>query len=129
MVGEGGDEMNRVLVCGGRVYADRARVFAVLDRAMIEYGRFTLVQGGADGGDALAVEWARSRKVPYWTFPADWTKHGRGAGPVRNREMLDVAEPFAVIAFPGGRGTADMAKQAQRRYIPVSIITAEESET
>lgn len=114
--------MKRILVCGGRDYADRAMAFRVLDLALQTHGRFVLVQGGADGADAIAAEWARSRCVPYWTFPADWSRHKRSAGHIRNREMLEVSTPVKVIAFPGGRGTTNMTQQAEAAHIPVLFI-------
>jgi len=48
-------------------------------------------------------------------FVADWKKHGRAAGPIRNREMVRLAAHLGVaacIAFPGGAGTEDCTKQA-----------------
>lgn len=47
-------------------------------------------------------------------FRADWNKHGKAAGPIRNREMLEAAGKDAiVIAFPGGRDTENCVKQAK----------------
>ena len=44
---------------------------------------------------------------------------GKAAGPERNRRMLDTFKPDGVIAFPGGRGTADCCRAADERAIPV----------
>ena len=33
--------------------------------------------------------------------------------------MLDEAQPHIVIAFPGGRGTADMVRKAEVAGVPV----------
>jgi len=33
--------------------------------------------------------------------------------------MLAEGEPDAVLAFPGGRGTADMVRRAKRAGVPV----------
>ena len=53
------------------------------------------------------------------TRPADWKQYGRGAGPIRNREMLQYSEPDIVVAFPGGAGTADMIRAARTAGYPV----------
>lgn len=111
--------MKRILVCGGRDYEDRARVHAELDALTVTHGHFVVVQGGADGADALAYEWAIASRLPVWTFPANWGAHGRRAGPVRNQLMLDVAKPHLVVAFPGGRGTQDMVTRALHASIEV----------
>lgn len=61
----------------------------------------------------------------FWVedFPADWERNGRAAGPIRNRQMLD-GKPDLVIAFPGGKGTADMVAEAKRRGIAVREVGA-----
>jgi hypothetical protein len=37
---------------------------------------------------------------------------GRSGGPKRNQQMLEEGKPDLVLAFPGGRGTADMVRRA-----------------
>lgn len=107
----------KVLVCGGRHYADRGAVFAFLDD-IANGGRIHIVQGGAEGADGLAREWALSRCVPLTTYPADWRK-GKAAGPIRNTQMLTDENPSLVIAFPGGKGTADMIAKAKAKGVKV----------
>ena len=98
----------RVLVCGGRDYRDAPRVAFVL-RSL----RPSLIaHGGARGADLLARDWATGDGVPQCAYPADWEKYGRAAGPRRNADMLAHFKPDLVVAFPGGRGTADMVERA-----------------
>ncbi len=52
-------------------------------------------------------------------IPADWDKFGKGAGPIRNQQMIDEGKPDLVVAFPGGTGTADMVKRAKKHGIEV----------
>lgn len=113
--------MTRIIVCGGRDYADRARVWEVLDGLLVEFGAIVVFHGGARGADALAERWTIERGVTGFASPADWTKHGRAAGPIRNRQMLDAGADL-VVAFPGGSGTADMIKQARARGVPVREV-------
>ena len=112
----------RVLVCGGRDYADRRKVYAVLDVAHAANPIVMLIAGGANGADSLAVDWARGISVPYQVFNADWEHNGRAAGPLRNQRMLDEGKPHLVIAFPGGRGTADMVRRAEKANVPVAFV-------
>ena len=57
---------------------------------------------------------------------ADWAKYGPVAGPIRNQDMLDLHRPKMVIAFPGGKGTADMVKRAKKlRYDGASLDIVE----
>ena len=106
----------RVLVCGGRDYKNRRRVFEELDAAQPDI----VIEGGASGADSLAFQWAQARQKPVITHFANWHKLGKKAGPIRNKEMLDQWEPDQVLAFPGGVGTANMVKQANERGIPVT---------
>jgi YspA, cpYpsA-related SLOG family len=101
----------KVIVCGGRDYSDRAHIFSVLDAIHAQAPITILMHGNARGADSLADEWAAG-KVKTAAFTPAWEEHGRAAGPLRNQEMLD-AGPDLVIAFPGGRGTADMVKRAK----------------
>jgi len=50
---------------------------------------------------------------------ANWAGLGRKAGPIRNQEMLDQGRPNMVVAFPGGRGTADMVRRARGAGVEV----------
>lgn len=106
-----------MLVCGGRDYRDEESMYAALADEL-EPGD-VVVHGGARGADALAGDIA-GRVLGYEVevHPADWHKHGRAAGPIRNQEMLDTGIDM-VIAFAGGRGTADMVSRATRAGVLV----------
>lgn len=109
----------RVLVCGGREYANMmamARVFDDLPDGTV------IIHGGARGADSLAGECAKHNDFAVEVYKADWVTHGKAAGAIRNQRMLDEGCPELVIAFPGGRGTADMVSRARKAGIPVRLI-------
>lgn len=114
--------MMRVLVCGGRNYDDIRKVYAVLDKLHAEAGIDCLIHGGARGADDLADRWAGSCGIHIEMYEADWENQGSFAGPMRNKRMLDEGKPDLVIAFPGGRGTADMVRKARRAGVEVVEI-------
>ena len=107
----------RVIVCGGRDYADRVRVFQALDAAHAKRPIKTLVHGGAPGADSLAQDLGRERGYRS----SDETRIGSAlapkAGPVRNQQMAD-AGAGGCIAFPGGIGTTDVVRRATAVGIP-----------
>jgi hypothetical protein len=105
----------RVLVCGGRGYANYRYLYGFLDCYHATVCITHLIQGGASGADFHALQWANMRNIQSTTFKADWEKHGKKAGPLRNREMLDVGKPDVIIAFPGHNGTADMVNYARSK--------------
>lgn len=111
----------KVLVCGGRDYND----FDAVNEALT-YHAFEadwIIHGGARGADSLAGEWAALVGIATDVFVADWKTHGRAAGPVRNQRMLEEGKPDLVIAFPGGRGTADMVRRAKSAGVKVIEIS------
>jgi hypothetical protein len=107
--------MKRVLVCGGRDYDDYKRLVDVLD----EIAPDLIINGGCAGADHMASNYAIAKRIPAHTFFADWEEHGKAAGPVRNQKMIDVGRPSVVVAFPGGKGTADMVRRAKKAGIPL----------
>jgi hypothetical protein len=118
----------RVLVCGGRDFDGRDLVFKTLDEMLIPPGEMlppaaTIIHGASpSGADRWADEWA----VVNWTglaeYPADWSAHGKAAGPIRNQRMIDEGRPDVVVAFPGGRGTADMVRRARAAGVRVVVV-------
>ena len=59
-------------------------------------------------------------------YPANWNLHGRAAGPIRNKQMLDEGKPDIVYAFhpniSESKGTKDMVRQAKNRGIETIVI-------
>lgn len=108
----------RVLVCGGRDYSDGPKVFATLDALKPT----SIAHGGATGADTYAERWAWQRKVKCKSYPANWKAQGKAAGPIRNQHMLLDFQPDLVVAFPGGRGTADMVRRANEAGVRVMDI-------
>ena len=108
----------RIIVCGGRGYDDLAAMIGALRVYQIPT---TIVHGGATGADALADHVARLFNFQVEIWPADWRSDGKGAGPRRNQRMID-AGADGLVAFPGGRGTADCVRRAKRARIEVRRI-------
>lgn len=114
----------RLLVCGGRDYCDDDYVFESLDKVLSKRRVVLVIHGGAAGADTLADDWAKARGIEVMAFPVfpdEWKTVGSKAGPLRNTRMLRDGKPDGVVAFPGGRGTADMVRQAKSAGVPVWV--------
>lgn len=124
----------RVLVCGSRHFDD----WDLMNSELIKVWRslpyleesgnkkdLLIIEGGAKGADFLSRVWAKFSNVDFIEFPADWNKHGKAAGHIRNKQMLDEGKPYLVIAFlaKDSRGTANMIQQAEASGIPVKTIS------
>jgi len=91
-----------LLVCGGRDYTDRNRLWATLDEFRRARGIARVIAGGARGADTLAAEWAEAHGMPCEVLMANWAELGRKAGPIRNQQMLDEGRPTLVVASLAG---------------------------
>lgn len=119
--------MFTLCVTGGRNYDNRQKLNLVLNRVLERFEVTLLIEGGATGTDYWARLWAEEQGIKVKTYEADWNNilaaeavightpfgidYNKLAGFVRNQKMLDEGKPNLVIAFPGGRGTADMIKR------------------
>ena len=98
-----------------------------------------LLHGGARGADAAIGRAAQQLGWSSAVMPAQWERHGRAAGPIRNRELLGQAIAKAVahtspgslasvlvVAFPGGPGTASLVREARRMAsrspVPIAVV-------
>lgn len=111
----------RVLVTGSRYWDDYSYMYAVLSEH-IEAGD-TLISGTARGADQMAESMWEHYRLPIERYPANWSL-GRGAGLLRNEQMVDT-DPDICIAFfkVGARntGTTHCANYAQKKG--VSVVT------
>lgn len=118
-----------VLVCGSREWTDAGLLEGVLNGAVRGWGGASLiVQGGARGADTLAFDAAWKMGVPVRSFPADWKRDGKAAGPIRNARMLRESNPDVCIAFsmtrdPATKGTQDMINRCLRAGVPTYLVT------
>lgn len=110
-----------VLVCGGRTYDDKGVLDVRLAVINDKWGIASIITGGAEGADTLAVYWAMENNIDYSVYHAEWGLYGRAAGPIRNAQMLEQGKPDLVVAFPGGKGTQDMVRRSKAAGVEVML--------
>lgn len=122
----------KVLICGSRGWHDPEPIETIIaGYDIIAEGanqKLTVIQGGARGADAIAKSLAKSWGAEIITEEANWNKYGKGAGPIRNKKMLEDHNPDVVWAFRTtgkSNGTDDMVKQAKARGIPTFVVVAD----
>ena len=112
----------KIIVAGGRDYTNKDIVFKALDNMSKSINITEVVCGMAKGVDTLGREWAIKNDIPVAEFPADWNKHGKAAGPIRNKEMRDYAQ--GLVAFWDGqsRGTKNMIDLSVGNLLIVTVF-------
>jgi hypothetical protein len=116
----------KILVTGSRDWADTAAVKTMLEDQAAKRPRepVTLVHGAAPGADTIAAMLAEQHGWQVETFPAEWDRYGRRAGPVRNQLMVDHgADVCLVFPMPDSRGTWDCVRRARKAGIPLVYCT------
>lgn len=141
----------RVLVTGSRNYpAMRTDIVRSVLEPLTEgltpliSGQFIQINGAEPGTwehgvlikglDQIAKGvWTRAGGIVLG-YPADWDRHGKAAGPIRNKFMVTHEEPDLCIGFPWfdsfsspskRSGTKDCMEKADAAGVPVFRVDAE----
>lgn len=118
----------KILVSGSREWTNKEAIKRVLldyhEWAIMSETKITLIHGGARGADTLAGEVAQKFGWDVEVFKADWETHKKGAGPIRNKLMLE-QKPDLVICFTPNilesKGTKNCYLQAVERNFSVVV--------
>lgn len=102
----------RLIIAGGRSRRISKNDKDLLDEIYEQEDIDTVISGDCKGVDQDGSEWAESKGIRVWRYPAEWQKYGKRAGPIRNEEMAKTAD--AVVLFPGGVGTESMFNLAKK---------------
>lgn len=83
-----------------------------------------IVSGGCRGTDEMAERYAREHNITLEVHHADWDKHGRAAGPIRNKKIVDNSD--IVIAFlhdesKGTKHTIEYARSKNKKVLEIKI--------
>lgn len=114
--------MFRVIIAGGRDFSDFDMLVKKCSFLLKNKKDVEVVCGGARGADSLGKKFSTTRGHGLKMFPADWDKHGKAAGMIRNIEMAEYSD--ALIAFWDGqsRGTKHMIKTAKAMGLDVRVF-------
>ena len=117
----------KVCVCGSRDFTNYRMAHKVI------YAYFTtfvegwkvngeIVSGCARGADSLGERFAKDYGLKCHRYLANWEKHGKSAGYIRNKEMADASD--VIIAFWDGKskGTKHMIDICEKMNKKVYVI-------
>ena len=111
------DYAKRVVVAGSRSYNDYLKFSNLMNRYLKWLGKedLAIITGSAwEGPDRMVIQWCKENDIPYFEFPADWEKHGKRAGFIRNCEMRDACTHLFVFWDCISKGTAHMMDECYK---------------
>ena len=108
-------ESVRVLICGSREWGNLHYIYNFIKSLPEDV---VIIEGECSGADLAAKQAAIIYGYEFEPYPADWTKYGKKAGPIRNQQMLDEGKPDIVVGFHeninASKGTKDMFNKAKK---------------
>jgi|SRR6187402_80023 len=118
--------MVRVAVVGSRSITDEAYVFSVLNFylcRLLEEGEVIIVSGGAVGIDKIAEKFAEEKGLKTEIYLPDYKAYSGKVAPIKRNQQIVDASDYLIAITTGSNGTASTIKMAEKKGIPIKIIT------
>lgn len=115
----------RLVIAGSRGFDDYSLLCSVCDNKLnklIKDHDIIIISGGANGADKLGERYANERGFKLIVMKADWDKHGKSAGYIRNSEMADEATHVITFWDSVSRGTRHMIDIANKAGLKLCIV-------
>jgi hypothetical protein len=122
----------RILITGSRAWTDRKTIRQALEAVLEQcagdcfedISEVTVVHGAARGADRITAEIATELGCTVEAHPADWDRHGKAAGPIRNAEMVRLGADLC-LAFPTQRSIGTRHCMQLARAAGISVLCYE----
>lgn len=112
----------KTIIAGCRDFTDYHLLKEQVDYYRKTHNISEIVSGLARGADELGEVYAQQHDIPVAKFPADWDKHGKSAGPIRNRQMADYADCLIAVWDGKSKGTKNMIEEMHKHKKPVFVV-------
>lgn len=105
----------RVAIIGSRKYPDPHQVCEFVQALATKYPHAVVVSGACPNSpDEWAVTEAKLCGLKVKEYPADWEKHGKKAGFLRNHDIVNDADYVVAFQLGRSRGTQHSIDIAQK---------------
>jgi len=114
----------KVIIAGGRSFCSEEHyktLKLVCSELLSNYSDITIVSGTASGADSLGERFATENNYELVKFPADWKRHGKSAGYIRNTEMAEYADMLIAFWDGSSKGTNHMLNIATNKKLIVNV--------
>lgn len=116
----------KIIVAGSRAFNDQQMVFNAIETFVKQHdlslSDIEIVSGGAIGVDRFGEKWANAKNVKLTIFKADWNKHGKKAGMIRNKDMRKYSDALIAIWDGRSKGTKHMIDNAYQHNLIVKTV-------
>jgi predicted Rossmann fold nucleotide-binding protein DprA/Smf involved in DNA uptake len=131
-----------LIICGSRSIKDFHHVAEAINQLSQQvrnkysgnpYIITQIISGGAVGVDTNAEKYAEQKEIKFKLFKPDWKRYGKGAGVVRNKEMINysVGQYSKTIVLSiwdnKSKGTVHTINYALKRGIDVYMFTVDQN--
>ena len=116
----------KVVIAGSRTILDYSSVARAVELSKFDISE--VICGMAVGVDTLGERWAISRGIPIKYMPADWKRHGKSAGPIRNMQMAEYADAAVIVWDGKSPGALNMINQMKKINKPYFIEVNKDDE-
>ncbi|MBE6770480.1 MAG: DUF2493 domain-containing protein [Ruminococcaceae bacterium] len=116
--------VKRVVIAGCRDYNNYDEAKKYIDFCLSNIRKennIIILSGCASGADAIGERYAKENGFEVEKHPADWEKHGKAAGPIRNKEMAEKCDCVICLWDGKSRGTRSMIFYAKAFNKPIKI--------
>jgi hypothetical protein len=113
-----------LIIAGGRDFTD----YAMMEKAFMKFvgdtddQSITIISGTAGGADRLGERIAKEYGLPLLQMPANWNKHGKSAGYIRNAEMAVQGTHLLAMWDGQSRGTKHMIETAMKQALTIEVV-------
>lgn len=117
----------KIIIAGSRSIDDYNQILLAVNNSGFYITE--VVSGRARGVDRIGEQYAYKHNLSCAYFPADWKKHGKRAGPIRNAEMAKYADAAVVVWDGKSSGSANMIENMKRLNKPYYVWKVNEDGT
>lgn len=109
----------KVVIAGSRGITDYEQVLLAITNS--DFHITEVVSGRARGVDTLGECYAEEYALTCSYFPANWNKHGKRAGHIRNAEIARYADAAVIVWDGESTGSANMIENMKRLNKPYYV--------
>lgn len=110
----------RVAIVGSRGFNNYDLLKETMDQ--LEVTPTEIISGGAVGADQLGERWAKEKGIQTKIFYPDWKLHGKSAGYIRNKEIINNCDYCVAFWDGSSKGTQHSMNICNTQNKPLKVV-------